>query len=116
MRGPNPRIHIVRWDQIAARGRAPHGHAVRLETGRARERSDCFLELLGRAERDFLAGLDLDRLAGRRIASHPGGAVPHLQDAEPDQAQAVALSHALDAASRQGVEYRLRALFRDPPT
>ena len=50
--------------------------------GPARERSDRFLELLGRAERDFLAGLDLDRLAGRRIASHPGGAVAHLHAGE----------------------------------
>src|SRR6266849_11070673 len=113
MRGPNPRIHIVRWDQIAAHGRAPHGHAVRLEAGRARERSDCFLELLGRAERDFLACLDLDRLAGRRIASHPAGAVAHLQDADPAEAEAVALLQVLDDTSYQLAEDRLGLLFRD---
>src|ERR1700687_2923922 len=80
---------------------------------RARERSDRFLELLGRAERDFLAGLDLDRLAGRRIASHPGGAVAHLQDAKPDDAQAVAFLQVLDDASYHVVEDRLRLFFRD---
>jgi len=53
--------------------------------------SDRFLEILGSAERDLLTGLDLDCLAGRRVASHAGGAMPDLQDAQAHQAQAVAL-------------------------
>src|SRR5690349_17103925 len=51
-------------------------------------KSDGFLEILGGAEGDFLARLDLDRLAGRRIASHAGRALAHLQDAEAGHANA----------------------------
>jgi hypothetical protein len=57
---------------------APFGH---MTAGKV-ERSDCFLEILGSAKRDLLAGLDLDGLAGRRVASHAGGAMPDLQDAQ----------------------------------
>src|SRR5262249_59609395 len=41
-----------------------------------------FLEFLGRAESDLLAGLDLDRFAGRGIAPHTGCALAHHQNAE----------------------------------
>src|SRR5262245_5158879 len=58
-------------------------------------RSDRLLELLGGAERDLLARLDLDRLAGGRIASHARRALPDLQDAEPADADAVALLQVL---------------------
>jgi hypothetical protein len=57
--------------------------------------SNRFLEVLGRAECDLLASLDLDGLAGRRVASHAGGAMPDLQDAQAHQAQAVALLEVL---------------------
>jgi predicted PurR-regulated permease PerM len=40
--------------------------------------SDRHLELLAGAEGDFFARLDLDRLAGRRIATHASGAFAHL--------------------------------------
>jgi hypothetical protein len=43
---------------------------------------DCLLELLGRPERHFLAGLDLDLLTRCRIAAHPLGTLLHLQGAE----------------------------------
>src|SRR3977135_3303932 len=52
------------------------------------KRSDGFLQLLRGAERDLLARLDLDRLAGRRVAAHARGALAHLQDAEPADADA----------------------------
>jgi hypothetical protein len=40
--------------------------------------SDRHLELLAGAEGDFFARLDLDRLAGSRIATHASGAFAHL--------------------------------------
>jgi hypothetical protein len=43
---------------------------------------DRHLQVLGRAERDLLAGLDLDGFAGRRISAHAGCARPDLQDAK----------------------------------
>src|SRR5437868_4420864 len=61
-----------------------------LPCGRWRS-SDCFLEFLGRAEGDFLAGFNLDRLAGGRIAAHTRGALTHHQNAEAADADAVAL-------------------------
>src|SRR5216684_4735679 len=52
---------------------------------------DGFLEFLGGAEGDLLAGLDLDRFAGRGITPHAGGALADLKDAEADDADALAL-------------------------
>src|SRR5437588_13104290 len=74
--------------------------------------SDRFLQLLGGAEGDLLARLDLDRLAGRRVAAHAGGALAHLQDAEPADSDAVALLEMLDDHADQISEDRLRVLFR----
>ena len=56
---------------------------------------DGFLEFLGRAEGDLLAGLDLDRFAGGGVAAHAGGALANLQDAEADDADALALLQVL---------------------
>ena len=39
------------------------------------EELDCFFEILRRAKRDLLARLNLDRLAGRGVASHTSGAL-----------------------------------------
>jgi hypothetical protein len=47
-------------------------------------------QFLGRSERDLLAGLDLDGLAGRRVPSHPGRPLPHLEDTETGQTDFVA--------------------------
>ena len=49
------------------------------------------LQVLGRPECDFLAGLDLDGFAGGRIAPHTGGALPDLQDAQPGNADSFTL-------------------------
>src|SRR5436853_2454745 len=57
--------------------------------------SDGFLEFLRGAERDLLARLDLDRLAGRGVAAHAGGALANLKDAEATDADAVALLEVL---------------------
>ena len=50
-----------------------------------------FLEFLGRAERDLLACLDLNGLAGRGIAAHPGSALADLQNAQPDNPDPIPL-------------------------
>jgi len=54
---------------------APFGHMPAGKAG-GQTGSDRVLEILGSAERDLLAGLDLDGFAGRRVASHTGGAMP----------------------------------------
>ena len=41
------------------------------------------LQFLGNPEGDLLARLDLDRLAGRRVPSHPGRPLPHLEMPSP---------------------------------
>jgi len=48
------------------------------------DRSDGFLEFLGSSKGNLLAGFDLDGFAGRWVASHAGGAMPDLQDAQAD--------------------------------
>src|SRR5216684_2200632 len=53
--------------------------------------SDGFLQLLGCAEGNLLAGLDVDRFAGGGVAAHAGGALAHLQDAETDDTDALSL-------------------------
>src|SRR6478735_8284546 len=45
-------------------------------------RLDRHLQVFGGAERHFLAGLDLDRFPGHRVAAHAGGALAHDQDTE----------------------------------
>src|ERR1700729_2929887 len=73
--------------------------------------SDGFLELLGRAERNLLARLDVDRLAGGGVAAHAGGALAHLQDAETDDADALALLQVLGDPADQIVQNRFRLLL-----
>jgi|SRR5215510_1010245 len=64
--------------------------------GNARaRRSDRHLEFLGGAEGYLFAGLDLDWLTGRRIASDAGSAIAHHQDSEPGDLHALALLQVL---------------------
>src|SRR5258708_39806868 len=74
--------------------------------------SDRFLELLGGAEGDLLAGLDLDGFAGGRIAAHARGALAHLQDAEPADADALAFLEVLDDIADQAAKNGFSLLFR----
>src|SRR5262249_12050595 len=71
-----------------------------------------FLQFLGGPEGHLPARLDLDRLAGRRVAPHAGGPFAHLQDAETADADAVALLEVLDDHADQIVEDGLRVLLR----
>src|SRR5688572_26573286 len=62
---------------------------------------DGFLEFLGRAESDFLAGLDLDRFAGRRVTAHTSGTLANLQHTETADADLVTF---LEMLGEQGDE------------
>ena len=53
-------------------------------------RSNCLFEFLAGTEGHLLAGLDLDRFAGRRIAAHAGGTIPHLQNPKSNDLHALA--------------------------
>src|SRR3954452_18532456 len=79
---------------------------------RQKARLDGFLEFLGGAEGDLLAGLDLDRLAGGGVAAHARGALANLQDAEADDADAFALLEMLGHARYQIAEDGLGLLLR----
>src|SRR5580698_4178609 len=74
--------------------------------------SDRFLEFLGGAEGDLLAGLDLDGFAGRGIAAHARGALADLQDAEPADTDALALLEVLDDIADQAAKNGFSLLFR----
>src|SRR5262245_14202154 len=54
----------------------------------------------------------MDGRAGRRVASHAGRALAHHQDAEPADADAVALLEVLGHQADQVAEHRLGLLFR----
>ena len=65
---------------------------------------DGFLEILGDAEGDLLRRLDLDRLAGRRVAAHACRTIAHLKDAEARDADLVALLEVLHDQTDEVVE------------
>src|SRR4051812_14316630 len=63
--------------------------------------SDGFLQFLGGAEGDFLAGLDLDWFAGCGVAANAARAFANLKDAEADDADEVALLQMFGYARHQ---------------
>src|SRR5712675_3767947 len=73
--------------------------------------SDGFLQLLGRAEGNLLAGLDVDGFAGSGVAAHAGGALAHLQDAETDDTDAFALLQMLGDPADHVVQNGLSLLL-----
>src|SRR4030088_2119936 len=83
--------------------RAPRRNDAKVKVGK-RVLSDGFLQLLGRAEGNLLAGLDVDRFAGGGVAAHAGGALAYLQDAETDDADALALLQVLGDPADQIVQ------------
>src|SRR3982751_838186 len=74
--------------------------------------SDRLLQLLRRPEGDLLAGLDLDLLAGCRVAPQPGFARANLEDAEavdPDLGPlGQVLGEGLDELAQYGLDLPLR--------
>src|ERR1700675_4239904 len=83
-----------------------------LNVGNGKGVLDGFLEFLGRAEGNLLAGFDVDRFAGGGVAAHAGGALADLEDAEADDADALALLQVFcDLADHVG-QNRLGGLLR----
>src|SRR5450830_1302976 len=74
-------------------------------------RSDRHLEFLGGAEGHPFARLDLDRLAGRRIAAHAGGTLAHLQDAEPGDSYPLAFLQVLSDQADEVLQHLLALLL-----
>src|SRR6516165_4018057 len=62
-----------------------------LPGGSGRKSLDRFLQFLRGAERDFLAGLNLDLLAGCGVATDTGSALAHLKNAKTANTNAFAL-------------------------
>ena len=71
-----------------------------------------FFQLLGRPERDFLAGLDLDGLAGPGMPAHPGGTALDLKDAKAGQTNLVTVLEVPGGERHQCTQCRLSLLFR----
>src|SRR5438132_10885472 len=69
--------------------RGPRRNGAFVRSGN--RRLNGFLEFLGGAEGDLLAGLDRERFAGGGVAAHAGGALADLEDAEPNDSDALAL-------------------------
>ena len=80
------------------------GLKVLLDALRVSQRLNCCFQFLGRPKSDFLAGLDLNRLAGRRIAPHASGSFSYLQDAKPGNSYSFALLQMLGDQSDKVVE------------
>ena len=72
-----------------------------------------FFQFLRRPERDLLAGFDLDGLAGRRVATHPGRPLPHLKDAETGQPDFVTLFQMAGGQRYQIAQHCFSLLLRD---
>src|SRR5579864_7350129 len=91
-------------------GRLP---ACRYSARRIRSfKLDRLFQFLGGAEGDLLARLDLDRLAGGRVTAHARGALADLKDAEPADADALALLQMLDDIADEIAEHGFRLLLR----
>src|SRR4051812_28598960 len=105
--GPQPAAQLERTTDDGRTTRLPPS-VVELRRGALPR----LFEFLGGAEGDLLAGLDLDRFAGRRIAPHAGCTLAHHQDAEAADADAVALLEVFGHQADQVAEDRLSLLFR----
>src|SRR6185312_314960 len=95
------------WDRQT---KTPPVRGGALHSGKL-ERSDRHLEFFGGAEGDLFARLDLDRLAGRGVAAHAGGAPAHLQDAEPGNLDPLALLEVLGDQTDEVFEHLLTLLL-----
>src|SRR6266550_366108 len=72
---------------------------------------DRHLQVLGRTERHFLAGLDLDGFTGRRVSAHASCARPDLQDAEARNPDPLAFLEMLGDQGHEVAEDRLARAF-----
>ena len=112
-------LHL-RASNEKARGEKPRAFAFGASQVESAARG--FLELSGRLEAQALGRLDLDRLAGARIAPHARGALGRDEGAESSNLEPAAALHAFetrcDGIENQfhgalGVRFADLALFRD---
>ena len=96
----------------AIQSKTPGLAAGCLHFAETRRNLDGFLEFLGGAEGNLLARLDLDRLAGRGIAAHAGGALTDHENAKPVEANTVALLQVLGEKTDQITQEGLGLLLR----
>ena len=113
MRGSSPRMTPSSWLCPAQKTKTPPQKAAGLCVPQMALRSDRHLEVLGGAEGHLLGGLDLDRLAGRRVAAHAGGALAHLQDAEAGDLHPLALLQVIGDQADEVVEHFLALALRE---
>src|SRR5262249_48095952 len=73
--------------------------------------SDGFLQFLGGAEGNLFRSLDVNGLAGGGVAAHARSALAHLQDAEADDADPLALLEVLGDPGDHVVEDGLGLLL-----
>jgi hypothetical protein len=74
--------------------------------------SDRHLEFFCGAKSDFLARLDLNLLARRRVAPDPGSAIPHLQNSESGNLHALTILQVLGDEPDKIFEHLLAMLLR----
>jgi len=111
----------IRRVAILARPQHPGAHAGEkpvasrlplLPGGSGRKSLDRFFQFLRSAESDFLAGFNLNLLAGRGIAADAGCALAHLKNAKAANTNAFALLQMLHNIADQIAEHGLRLLLR----
>ena len=115
------RLVVDRHQRLSSKSRAPAMTTdARIAEGANEPRAsrslgislDSLLQFLRWPEGDLLAGRDLDRCAGRRVATHPSRSRPYLQDAQTGQADFVALLEMLGGQRHQIAQHRFGNLLR----
>src|SRR6516225_10162693 len=91
------------------------GLQVLLERYRSRSLTqglDGFFQFFGCSESDFLAGPNLNCLAGRRVAPHASGSLSNLQYAEPRNSDSFAFLQVLGDQTDEVVQEFASRAFR----
>src|SRR5262249_2327107 len=84
----------------------------RSRSGSLAQGLDGFFQFFGCSESDFLAGPNLNRLAGRRVAPHAGGSFSNLQYAEPRNSDSFTLLQMLGDQTDEVVQEFAPRAFR----
>src|SRR5207245_1985299 len=91
-----------KWPRERSRGHLENGNDL----------LDRVLDFLCGAEAELLRRLDLDLLAGRRVAAEAGGALLDLEDAEAGHPDLVALLEVLHREIDEGIQELAHRLLR----
>src|SRR3569833_1255794 len=105
----------VRSNTIPQKRKTPPRNRARFRGGvgeKAKRRLDGFLQFLGSAEGNLLAGLDVDGFASGRVAAHASSALANLEDTKADDADALALLKVLGDLGDEVGQNRFSGLLR----